>query len=315
MHGGGRRLLGIEPGGADDALDEIVVQERLHRPGLGPGPGDHDPVGRLPAVEREQLARDGLVVPLLLRADPVVVGVLAPARAALVAVEPPAAGAVGAEAGQLPGVVGRHLEEPGARPVQHHRQQPAELVLDRGELADERRRVHGQAGAVAPPAAAAPRTGRCASQAKSAMPWVTTADSPVSGDTAGSARDRGRSPPARRAVEAQPRQRLRHLAHAVLDLDEVLPAAPVARLQLEVAADHPVRARAHGGEPRQPLGHRRHRLPCPSAPVARLRAAGRAVASAVRRRSAPDNCHRSPRAHAGSRTACSTHARNRAWLE
>ena len=28
---GGRRLLGIEPGGADDPLDEIVVEERLDR--------------------------------------------------------------------------------------------------------------------------------------------------------------------------------------------------------------------------------------------------------------------------------------------
>ena len=120
-------------------LGQIVVQERLDRARLGAGARDHDAVRRLAAVDGEQLARDGLVVPLLLGADAVVVGVLAPAGAALVAVEALAAGAVGAEPGQLLAVIGGDLEEPRAHAVEHDREQAAELVLDRRELAHERR--------------------------------------------------------------------------------------------------------------------------------------------------------------------------------
>jgi hypothetical protein len=74
--------------------------------------------------------------------------VLPPQRAAAVATEPLAARAVGAKTGQLLGVIGRDLEEPGPHAIHHHREQPPELVLHRGELPHQRREIHGQTRAV-----------------------------------------------------------------------------------------------------------------------------------------------------------------------
>ena len=97
-----RGVLGIEPRGAEQPLDQVVVEERLQRPGLLPGAGHDDAVRRVGPVDGEELAGDGVEMPLLLRPDAVVVGVLAPAaRAVLVAVEALAPGAVGAETVQL----------------------------------------------------------------------------------------------------------------------------------------------------------------------------------------------------------------------
>ncbi len=121
---------------------------------------------------REQLPGDRLEVALLFLSDPVVVAVLAPARRVLVAVVALPAGAVGAEVrSSSVASIRRHLEEAGARPIDHHREQPAELVLDRGELPDERGPVHREPRAVHP-GAAAPRRARSASQAKMRDPWV-----------------------------------------------------------------------------------------------------------------------------------------------
>ena len=154
-HGQGRGVhrsrsgvLRVEPRRADDALDQIVVEERLDRAGLPAGPGQHQAVGGLPPVDGEELPGHGLEVALLLLADPVVVRVLAPHGAGLIAVEPLAAGAVGPEPRELPGLVGRHLEEPRGGPVEHHGQQPPELVLHRRQLAHQRRAVHRQARTV-----------------------------------------------------------------------------------------------------------------------------------------------------------------------
>ena len=62
----GSRVLGIDPGRSDDALHQIVVEEGLDRARVGAGARQHDPMGRMPAVDREQLAGDRLEVPLLL---------------------------------------------------------------------------------------------------------------------------------------------------------------------------------------------------------------------------------------------------------
>ena len=47
-------------------LDQVGVEEGLDRAGVGPGPGQHDAVGRLPPVDGEELPGDGLEVALLL---------------------------------------------------------------------------------------------------------------------------------------------------------------------------------------------------------------------------------------------------------
>ena len=59
--------------------------------------------------------------------------------------------------------------------------------------------------------------------------------------------------------ESEPGQRLDRLANPILDLDEILAAIAVARLQLEVAGDDPVPSGLHRGEACEALGHRRDR--------------------------------------------------------
>jgi hypothetical protein len=86
------------------------------------GAGQHDAVRRTSAVDGEQLARDRLVMTLLLFPNPVVVGVLAPAGPVLISVEALASSAVGPKPEQLASLVGRNLEEPGAGTVEHHGQ-------------------------------------------------------------------------------------------------------------------------------------------------------------------------------------------------
>src|SRR5690349_24108411 len=121
------------------------MQKRLEGTRLRAGAGDDEAVRRLAPVKREQLARYGLVMPLLLSANPIVVGVLSPPGPALVAVESLAPGTVGPEAGQLSGFVRSDLEEARAGAVEDDGEQPAELLLHPGELADQRGRVDAKA--------------------------------------------------------------------------------------------------------------------------------------------------------------------------
>ena len=196
MHGGRRGLLGIEPRGADEPLGQIVVEERLHRAGVRA----RSPPARCRAPGaagrwRTAPARS----PRSAAASPPGSGCCRCARpsrcAALVAVEPLAPGAVGAEAGQLARVVGGHLEEPGAGPVEHHGEQPAELVFDRRELAHQRASRPPPGGSGGPPAAARPRTGRSPRRRRWRCPGCA-AGSRASGGTAAPARGRGRPRPA-----------------------------------------------------------------------------------------------------------------------
>jgi len=69
-------------------------------------------------------------VALFFLPNPVVVGMLAPsAGSILITVKSLAPGALGAETGQLQRVERGNLEEAGPGPIQHDRQQPAELFL------------------------------------------------------------------------------------------------------------------------------------------------------------------------------------------
>ena len=205
--------------------------------------------------------------------------------------EPLAPRGVGPQTRQLTGLVGGDLEETSRGAIHDHGEQSAELVFDRGELADQWRAVHREPRAVderqrdrlEQPRGAAGEDGDALGRREVARRAQIGLDAlEVAPDFLG-----------RRAVESEARQGLDHLAHPVLELDEVLAAAAIARLQLLVAGHHPVPARVHGPEPLDPL------------------AFGGAVAPRpVRRIPARDSCHICPRARAGSRTACSRHARN-----
>ncbi len=295
-------ILWIEPHGADHSLGEVGVEERLHCPGVRAGTREHDAVGWVPPVHGEQLPGDRLVVALLLLPDPVVVGVLTPAAGpVLVAVEAFTASAVGADPGHLARFVGGHLEEPGLAPIEHHGEQPAKLVFHRRELAYQRAGIHREAGAMDH------RKGHGLEQVDSLagkygqalrvrqiprIPEELLHPVQVSAHFIGDT-----------AVEPEPRQGLDRRFHPVFDLDQILAARAVARLELQIAGDYPMIA---GLDPGQPFQHGR-KLP-------RGGFFDRGTSGAVRRRSARGSSHKFPRAHAGSRRACSRPARNPAWL-
>src|SRR5215207_5530239 len=68
-------------------------------------------------------------------------------------------------------------------------------------------------------------------------------------------------------LQSQPRQRLDRRFDPVLHLDQVLPTAPVPRLQLQVTGDDPVLARLDVGEPLDDSGERRATGGRPAIPV------------------------------------------------
>ena len=184
-------------------------------------------------------------------------------RPVLVAVEALAPGAVGAEAEQLAGLEGGDLEEAGAGAVEHHREQPAELILDRGQLPDQRRAVDGQPGAV---------DHRQRDRLEELDPFAGEERNPcVAGRLPGDLRNcwiRSRSratcflhrPGPGRAGAAPARR----TSHPVLDLDEILAAGAVARLQLEIAGDDPVLPGRTSGQPRRAARSSDRPTPSPS---------------------------------------------------
>src|SRR5262245_64742396 len=124
------------------------MEEWTHPPGFGAWPGEHNPVGRLAPVTGKQFPGDRLEMPLLFFPDPVVVVVLAPAGSVLIPPEPSSSRGVGPEAGKLGRVGSGDLEKARAGPVEDNRENTTELVFHGGELSDERRTVHRQAGTV-----------------------------------------------------------------------------------------------------------------------------------------------------------------------
>ena len=263
-HGQGRGVhrsrsdvLRVEPRRADDALDQIIVEERFDRAGLPAGPSQHQAVGGLPPVDREELPGHRLEVALLLLADPVVVRVLAPAWCRPYRCGTACRGCCRPGARQLPGVVRRHLEKPRGGPVEHHGQEPPEFVLHRRQLAHQRRAVHRQARTVhhrerqrleqSDPFAGEDRQTQCRGQvggsAEILLHPLQVAHHFV----------------VRLALEAEPGQRLGDGPDPILELDQILAAAPVPGLQLEVAAHHPMRPGFDRGQSREALRQRRRR--------------------------------------------------------
>ena len=209
------------------------------------------------------------------------------------------------EARQLARVERGHFEEARAGAVHHRREDPPELVLQRGELAHERRRVDPQPG---------PVHDRERDRFEEADPAAREDCDSLGRREVGGNADEFEDPvdvlPDRLLdvpVEPEAREALEHDLHPVLELDEVLAPRAVPRLELEVAAHHPMAPGADAGEARERLTQRRIRG---ARPVAA--GAGRGASRPARRRPVHDNSRISAPACAGSRRVCNRRGRNRA---
>src|SRR5688572_27931690 len=134
-------VLVIESGRSEDPVRETRVEKRLYSTRLRPLSLNHDYVLRMTAINCTHPAGVSLVVTLCLLPDSIVIRVLAPSRSVLISMKAFSPGALSVEVEQLTSAVGCHLEDAGTGPVQNGGQEPAELVLDRCELAYQRRTV------------------------------------------------------------------------------------------------------------------------------------------------------------------------------
>jgi hypothetical protein len=219
-------------------------------------------------------------VALLLLPDAVVVGVLTPAAATVVAgMEPFAASALRVETQDLMRLVRGHLEEASSAAVEHDGQQPAELLFYRCQLSHQRSRIHRQAGSV--DYRQWQRFEQ--SEALAREDGQPLAVRKVAGDTeellypTQIPGDLLRNLP----LQSQPGQCLERRFDPVLHLDQVLPPAAIARLQLQITGDNPMLAGPDMGEPLNDSGKgraagRRPAIPAlPAFPSPRLFARGK----------------------------------------